>query len=200
LQSAVVPVQPLHLAICCFLSGWGGQQTENQLDVSKTPINICIHKIYFQQAETDFIMKFTLLALTAVTASVSAFSPSSFTRVTPVTKSAMASSSTLSMKYTVAVVGGGPAGACAAEIFAQEKNIETVMFERKFDNAKPCGGAIPLCMVGEFDMPESVVDRKVCSNIVLQHVFPLFLVVFRSLRIHHADSLFVHDERDEARR
>jgi len=29
------------------------------------------------------------------------------------------------------------------------------------DNAKPCGGAIPLCMVGEFDLPESVVDRKV---------------------------------------
>ena len=65
------------------------------------------------------------------------------------------------MKYTVAVVGGGPSGACAAEIFAQEENINTVLFERKMDNAKPCGGAIPLCMVGEFDIPETVVDRKV---------------------------------------
>jgi geranylgeranyl reductase len=65
------------------------------------------------------------------------------------------------MKYKVAVVGGGPAGACAAEIFAQEKGIDTVLFERKLDNAKPCGGAIPLCMVGEFDLPETVVDRKV---------------------------------------
>jgi flavin-dependent dehydrogenase len=65
------------------------------------------------------------------------------------------------MKYKVAVVGGGPSGACAAEIFAKEKGIDTVMFERKLDNAKPCGGAIPLCMVGEFDIPESVVDRKV---------------------------------------
>jgi len=65
------------------------------------------------------------------------------------------------MKYKVAVVGGGPSGACAAEIFAQEKNIDTVLFERKLDNAKPCGGAIPLCMVGEFDLPETVVDRKV---------------------------------------
>eukprot|EP00520_Triparma_pacifica_P006810 CAMPEP_0118631948 /NCGR_PEP_ID=MMETSP0785-20121206/179_1 /TAXON_ID=91992 /ORGANISM="Bolidomonas pacifica, Strain CCMP 1866" /LENGTH=457 /DNA_ID=CAMNT_0006522677 /DNA_START=31 /DNA_END=1404 /DNA_ORIENTATION=- len=63
--------------------------------------------------------------------------------------------------YKVAVVGGGPSGACAAEIFAQEPNIETIMFERKFDNAKPCGGAIPLCMIGEFDLPETVVDRKV---------------------------------------
>jgi geranylgeranyl reductase len=64
------------------------------------------------------------------------------------------SSSQLEMKYKVAVVGGGPAGACAAEIFAQEKGIDTVLFERKLDNAKPCGGAIPLCMVGEFDLPE----------------------------------------------
>ena len=65
------------------------------------------------------------------------------------------------MKYKVAVIGGGPSGACAAEIFAQEKNIDTVLFERKMDNAKPCGGAIPLCMIGEFDIPESTVDRKV---------------------------------------
>lgn len=71
------------------------------------------------------------------------------------------SSSALSMKYKVAVVGGGPSGACAAEIFAQEKGIDTVLFERKMDNAKPCGGAIPLCMIGEFDIPESTVDRKV---------------------------------------
>jgi len=71
------------------------------------------------------------------------------------------STSALDMKYRVAVVGGGPSGACAAEIFAQDPNIETTMFERKLDNAKPCGGAIPLCMIGEFDIPESVVDRKV---------------------------------------
>jgi len=35
------------------------------------------------------------------------------------------------------------------------------MFERKMDNCKPCGGAIPLCMVGEFDLPEEIIDRKV---------------------------------------
>jgi len=65
------------------------------------------------------------------------------------------------MKYKVAVIGGGPSGSCAAEIFAQDKSVDTVFFERKLDNAKPCGGAIPLCMVGEFDLPETVVDRKV---------------------------------------
>lgn len=26
---------------------------------------------------------------------------------------------------------------------------------------QPCGGAIPLCMIGEFDLPMEIVDRKV---------------------------------------
>jgi geranylgeranyl reductase len=103
-------------------------------------------------------MKFTLCAIALTTASVSAFTPSSFAGKRMKT---VASSSALCMKYKVAVIGGGPAGACAAEIFAQEKSIDTYLFERKLDNAKPCGGAIPLCMVGEFDLPEAVVDRKV---------------------------------------
>lgn len=29
------------------------------------------------------------------------------------------------------------------------------------DNCKPCGGAIPLCMVGEFDLPLDIIDRRV---------------------------------------
>ena len=105
-------------------------------------------------------MKISVLALATLSASASAFTQSSLVKTTPVAHRESASSA-LSMKYKVAVVGGGPSGACAAEIFAQEKGIDTVMFERKLDNAKPCGGAIPLCMVGEFDMPETVVDRKV---------------------------------------
>jgi geranylgeranyl diphosphate/geranylgeranyl-bacteriochlorophyllide a reductase len=67
----------------------------------------------------------------------------------------------MEMKYKVAVVGGGPSGACAAEIFAQYGDVETVIFERKMDNAKPCGGAIPLCMVDEFKLPVELIDRKV---------------------------------------
>lgn len=42
-----------------------------------------------------------------------------------------------------------------------EAGIETYLFERKLDNAKPCGGAIPLCMVDEFDLPQSIIDRRV---------------------------------------
>lgn len=68
--------------------------------------------------------------------------------------------SSLTMKLRVAVVGGGPAGACAAETLAKG-GIETFLFERKMDNCKPCGGAIPLCMVDEFDLPADIIDRKV---------------------------------------
>jgi len=60
----------------------------------------------------------------------------------------------------VAVIGGGPSGSCAAEILAKA-GIKTWIFERKLDNAKPCGGAIPLCMVAEFELPDSIIDRKV---------------------------------------
>jgi geranylgeranyl diphosphate/geranylgeranyl-bacteriochlorophyllide a reductase len=60
----------------------------------------------------------------------------------------------------VAVVGSGPAGSSAAETLAKA-GIETYLFERKLDNAKPCGGAIPLCMVDEFDLPAHIIDRKV---------------------------------------
>jgi len=60
----------------------------------------------------------------------------------------------------VAVVGGGPAGSCAAETLAKS-GVETYLFERKLDNAKPCGGAIPLCMVQEFELPPEIIDRRV---------------------------------------
>ncbi|HBW56974.1 MAG TPA: geranylgeranyl reductase, partial [Oscillatoriales bacterium UBA8482] len=63
------------------------------------------------------------------------------------------------MTLRVAVVGSGPAGASAAETLVKA-GIETYLFERKLDNAKPCGGAIPLCMVSEFDLPDHVIDRR----------------------------------------
>ena len=38
------------------------------------------------------------------------------------------------------------------------------MIERKLDNCKPCGGAIPLCMIDEFDLPAEIIDRKVLPH------------------------------------
>jgi len=70
-------------------------------------------------------------------------------------------------KMRVAVVGGGPSGSCAAEVLAQEKGIETYIFERKMDNAKPCGGAIPLCMIDEFKLPQDVIDRRVRKMLMI---------------------------------
>mgnify|MGYP002777706551 FL=1 len=57
-------------------------------------------------------------------------------------------------------MGGGPAGSSAAEVLARA-GIETYLIERKLDNVKPCGGAIPLCMVSEFDLPPEIIDRRV---------------------------------------
>ena len=102
-------------------------------------------------------MKLAIASLLVGTAA--SFTPSTF--INGGVSHKVATSTSLDMKYKVAVVGGGPSGACAAEIFAQDKNIDTVMFERKMNNAKPCGGAIPLCMIGEFNLPETTVDRKV---------------------------------------
>ena len=101
-------------------------------------------------------MKLAVASL--VLGSAAAFSPSAFSGSA---LKATSNGSSMDMRYKVAVIGGGPSGACAAEIFAQEKSIDTVLIERKMNNAKPCGGAIPLCMIGEFDLPETTVDRKV---------------------------------------
>lgn len=63
-------------------------------------------------------------------------------------------------KLRAAVIGGGPAGSSAAEALASG-GIETFLFERSPEGAKPCGGAIPLCMLDEFSIPVELVDRKV---------------------------------------
>jgi geranylgeranyl reductase len=123
-----------------FLVGWKDTSSQHNFGVW----------ISFLEVNSFPAMKLAAAIFIAVLGHSSAFSAFHGHQLRSVAKS----SSQLDMKYKVAVVGGGPAGACAAEIFAQEKGIETVLFERKLDNAKPCGGAIPLCMVGEFDLPE----------------------------------------------
>ncbi|WJX64426.1 hypothetical protein P8452_49207 [Trifolium repens] len=64
-------------------------------------------------------------------------------------------------KLRVAVIGGGPAGSSAAEALASG-GVETFLFERNPPSTpKPCGGAIPLCMLEEFDIPHHLIDRHV---------------------------------------
>ncbi|KAF2949531.1 hypothetical protein DAI22_01g117800 [Oryza sativa Japonica Group] len=66
----------------------------------------------------------------------------------------------------VAVVGGGPAGASAAEALASA-GAQAFLLERNPSGAKPCGGAIPLCMLDEFAIPRDLVDRRVTRMRVL---------------------------------
>ncbi|CAK7329202.1 unnamed protein product [Dovyalis caffra] len=63
-------------------------------------------------------------------------------------------------KLAAAVIGGGPAGSSAAEALAAG-GVETFLFERSPSTAKPCGGAIPLCMIDEFSIPLHLIDRHV---------------------------------------
>lgn len=59
-----------------------------------------------------------------------------------------------------AVIGGGPAGSSAAEALARG-GVTTYLLERSPAGSKPCGGAIPLCMLDEFAIPDHLVDRRV---------------------------------------
>ncbi|RCV24027.1 hypothetical protein SETIT_5G052000v2 [Setaria italica] len=80
--------------------------------------------------------------------------------------SATSSSSAPARPLRVAVVGGGPAGASAAEALASS-GARTFLLERSPAGAKPCGGAIPLCMLDEFAIPRDLVDRRVTRMRVL---------------------------------
>lgn len=91
----------------------------------------------------------------------SEYAEAQFPLITPRASHKIQMGEKLNRPLRVAVIGGGPAGSCAAEVFAVAQNIECTLFERKMNNAKPCGGAIPLCMIEEFDLPPSIVDRKV---------------------------------------
>ena len=63
------------------------------------------------------------------------------------------------MRYDVAVIGGGPSGAVAAAELAKA-GISTVLIERNLQNVKPCGGAIPLGLITEFNIPDALVEKK----------------------------------------
>ena len=63
------------------------------------------------------------------------------------------------MRYDVAIIGGGPSGAVAAAELAKA-GISTVLIERNLENVKPCGGAIPLGLIEEFNIPDALVEKK----------------------------------------
>ena len=60
--------------------------------------------------------------------------------------------------FDAIVVGGGPAGATAAQALAERKH--KVLLIDKPGRIKPCGGAIPPRLVRDFDIPESQIVAR----------------------------------------
>ena len=63
--------------------------------------------------------------------------------------------------FQVVVVGGGPAGATAADRFAREGR--SVLLLDKTGRIKPCGGAIPPRLIRDFEIPASLLCAQIKS-------------------------------------
>lgn len=70
------------------------------------------------------------------------------------------------MTQRVLIVGASVGGAAAA-ITLRAMGVETVLIERELSKAKPCGGAVPPAAFTEFDLPTSLIDRKVRHCLVV---------------------------------
>ncbi len=70
------------------------------------------------------------------------------------------------MAQRVLIIGASVGGATAA-VTLRGLGIETVLIERELVKAKPCGGAVPPAVFHEFDLPTSLIDRKVRHCLVV---------------------------------
>ncbi len=65
----------------------------------------------------------------------------------------------------VLVVGASVGGSTAAETLAKA-GVPVIMLERDLARVKPCGGAVPPVAFDEFDLPQSLISRKVHHALV----------------------------------
>lgn len=64
-------------------------------------------------------------------------------------------------RFDVVVVGGGPAGATAANDLAA-RGVSVLLLD-KAGRTKPCGGAVPPQLLRDFDVPESLMVARIHS-------------------------------------
>ncbi|MBV6638078.1 MAG: FAD-dependent oxidoreductase, partial [Mameliella sp.] len=65
------------------------------------------------------------------------------------------------MMFDVIVVGGGPAGATAAEDLA--RSGDRVALLDRAGRIKPCGGAIPPRLIADFDIPDDQLVARITT-------------------------------------
>jgi geranylgeranyl diphosphate/geranylgeranyl-bacteriochlorophyllide a reductase len=65
----------------------------------------------------------------------------------------------------VLVIGASVGGSTAAETLARA-GVPVVLLERDLGRVKPCGGAVPPVAFAEFDLPTSLISRKVLHALV----------------------------------
>lgn len=70
------------------------------------------------------------------------------------------------MAPRVLIIGASVGGATAA-ITLRGLGVETVLIEKELRKAKPCGGAVPPAAFREFDLPTSLIDRKVKNCLIV---------------------------------
>jgi geranylgeranyl diphosphate/geranylgeranyl-bacteriochlorophyllide a reductase len=70
------------------------------------------------------------------------------------------------MKRRVLIVGGSVGGATAASTLLAA-GVDVVIVEKELSKAKPCGGAVPPCAFREWNIPETLIDRKVHNCLVV---------------------------------
>ncbi len=64
------------------------------------------------------------------------------------------------LRTDVLIVGGGPAGATAAGVLA-ENGKDIVLLEKNRAYAKPCGGGLPLSVFDELGIPKTPIKKEV---------------------------------------